>query len=353
MPINYIYKVEEDKHIIEASEEIDVILEYDNTKVIEKTLEIDTCFILPLSVDGLYTVTIRSLTETETFTIDYILKLQLSLIKDIYLTLCDNCKCKGCKNTNKCIKKHAKTLLKVENIFNKVYVYHLYYFPKYNETQLVQTTNYLSAAFSSYKCNLQDLINRITLNECIEGSSTFNIKMFKIHLYLFWTAMYFTEKYINNVELEFLNKKFFFKEINNCTCDICFDFEALEELYNESVPTEIEIYSFQFDNFIDDITSVNNITESFLENSAVLRTEEEMLQGINIDYTNTGRYGFVVRTDNIDLYRIYDVNDNEITDIVFDRYVDTARNLLFIVSKNSAIGAIGNEVTLYTKFLNT
>lgn len=346
MPVNYTYKIEQDNHIITALEEIDVELKYGETSLSNRTLEIDTTYTLPITIDGEYTVSVSNSSEQETFTIYSMKSLQVSLIKDILTLLCSNCGCGGCKDDDKCLTKEAKKLLKVQNIFNKVNVFHLFYIPKYNETQLIKVTNYLSEAFSSYKCDIQNLINNIIKEECIKGVSKFDLKLFKLHLFIFWSAMYFTENELTYADIEYNKRKFFYNDILKCMCDICLDIDALEELFNTSASSLLEIYSFQFDSYTNNIDNVDLLTEEYLSTIALQHTEESMLEGKNIANNTVGRYGFAIRTTNENLYRIQDVNNFDITEIAFEKSVDASRGLVFYVSKELA-----SISEIYAKFI--
>lgn len=343
MPVNYTYKVENDIHSVIANEEIDVVLRYGDTTIISKTLEVGSEYTLPITVDGDYLLSISNLIETDTTEIYFVNNLMVSLIKDIFLVLCDEC---GCKEISPCLSKEAKKLVQVQNIFNKATTFHLYYIPKLTPNQLIKISTYLSEAFSSYKCDVQSLINSIIKEECVTGMSSFNLKLYKLYLFILWSAMYFLEKYTEGSDIEYLNTKYFYNNILECTCDLCIDITKLEELYSNTENEASKIYSFQFDSLGNNISNINLLTDEYLTTTGIVHLESSLLGGKTVPFATVGRYGFVVKNTSDNPYRIFDILENDITDIAFDTYYDALARTYYYVSKEYIAPA-----SIYFKFV--
>lgn len=124
--------------------------------------------------------------------------------------------------------------------------------------------------------------------------------------------------------------------LNECKCDCT----------NSNLP--IQVYSFQFDN-LDLISNINNtedITSSFLTSNALIHSEESLISGKNIILNNVSRFGFVIKNTNDIPYQIYDILNNNITDIVFDTLYDNVNNIFYYVTKEYLTPS-----SLYFKFI--
>lgn len=93
------------------------------------------------------------------------------------------------------------------------------------------------------------------------------------------------------------------------------------------------IYSFQFDSLVYNISNINMINQSFLDQYGAAELESELLEGKNITLPTVGRYGYVITSATDNPYRIFDVLNNDITDIVFDTEYDSLTKTYYYVSK--------------------
>lgn len=121
---------------------------------------------------------------------------------------------------------------------------------------------------------------------------------------------------------------------NNCKCNC------------GPVDLPIEIYSFQFEILTDDISNVDKLTDEFLNNNGLQHSEESMLIGKNIDFSNIGRIGFVIKNTDNNPYDIFDILNNNITNITFDTSYDSTNNTFYYVSKEYYVPS-----SLYFKFI--
>lgn len=108
----------------------------------------------------------------------------------------------------------------------------------------------------------------------------------------------------------------------------------------------IEIYSFQFETLTDNITNVDKLTDAFLDTNGLQHTEESMLIGKNIDFSNVGRIGFIIKNTEDNPYDIYDILNNNITNITFNTSYDSINNIFYYVSKEYYVPS-----SLYFKFI--
>lgn len=75
-----------------------------------------------------------------------------------------------------------------------------------------------------------------------------------------------------------------------------------------------EIYSFQYKDLEEEFRDIQYNGSEGLD----VYTEEQMLQGVTINYTKVGKVGFLIKNNKEYPYLIYDVLNNNITEISFD-----------------------------------
>lgn len=94
-----------------------------------------------------------------------------------------------------------------------------------------------------------------------------------------------------------------------------------------------EVYSFQFNDLTSDISDINVLTLDYLNTNGLQHSEPTLTTGKNINFTETGRYGFVVFNAIEYPYFIYDNFSTDITDAVFDTSYDPVNKIFYYVSK--------------------
>ncbi len=100
------------------------------------------------------------------------------------------------------------------------------------------------------------------------------------------------------------------------------------------VETESSFQYFQFQNdLISDINNTNLLTESFLQANGVSFTQTEALDGITINLTNVGRYGFVIEDSLENSFSILDALNLDVTSTTFDTLYDSVNSITYFVSK--------------------
>jgi hypothetical protein len=99
---------------------------------------------------------------------------------------------------------------------------------------------------------------------------------------------------------------------------------------NENVSA---IYSFQFNSLTKSILDEAEITQAYLDANGTLHAEADLLEGKFINYMNTGRIGFAIKTTAPDQYNFTDVLGNILNDTVFDKVYDSEREMDIYISK--------------------
>lgn len=94
-----------------------------------------------------------------------------------------------------------------------------------------------------------------------------------------------------------------------------------------------EFYSFQFDSLTNDISNVSLIDDTFINQETNIVSSNDIFNGIELQFTTVGRIGFIVRTDTVDNYNIYDELNNEISIESFDSYYDVIREIQIYITK--------------------
>lgn len=109
---------------------------------------------------------------------------------------------------------------------------------------------------------------------------------------------------------------------------------ALSTCCDENV-LDNKFWYFQFNNL--DLTSnINNtylLDDLFLSNNGGEFTEEQALLGLDINFTNASRFGFVIENASDNSFKILNDLGLDITTTGFDKYFDNTEKKLFFVSK--------------------
>jgi len=97
------------------------------------------------------------------------------------------------------------------------------------------------------------------------------------------------------------------------------------------IPSGTIIYYWQYTDPSTQTSEINNVTQEFL-NSQLFNTPENFSNGILIPYTSIGRIGFAVKNSTIEQYSIYDIMEQDITDVVFTKIYNANLNTTIYVS---------------------
>lgn len=132
--------------------------------------------------------------------------------------------------------------------------------------------------------------------------------------------------------------------IQSDNCPIVIDCKTEEEITTTiSAPG---IYSWQYDDLLTDITDAENITQEIL-NTKDFNDAIDFADGKMMNYTNIGRIGFAIQQSENNQYKIYDILNNDITNI-FDKYYNEDMKTDFFVSKEYIVHS-----SVYIKIENT
>lgn len=354
MAIIYTFIKTLDTHIINVSQitvyKLYYLSDNSNTLVITETLAVDTPITLTTVKDGQYKLVLIVEEESDIeIEFDVIKYLQNSIIKDAMLILCnmDNPDCKDAF-TAQCLKKAAKECLTHKAIFVKLLSFQTLHIPTYGVSYGLIFINFLEEGSATYNCKLQTTINRILTEECITGSVKDTTSLFKMFIALYWAGMYFIEKNLafgDTDQLTFIDTKFMYDCIVGCLCNTCIDINELETVFTVD-PSLSEITFFQYDNTADDINDIINLTPEYLILNGQVIEESALLAGVTIVMPNLGRIGFIINNVTPDRYSIYDILNNNITDIIFDKVYDVTTLTQTYVSKEFYIPS-----SVYFKFI--
>jgi len=92
------------------------------------------------------------------------------------------------------------------------------------------------------------------------------------------------------------------------------------------------IYYWQYPTPAFQSSETSNVDQTFLD-TKLFNTIANFEQGILIPYTSIGRIGFAIKPATVEQYRIYDILDQDITDVVFDKEYNNSLNTTIYVSK--------------------
>ena len=311
---------------------------------------IDTPFALPAVKDGQYRLTLIVEGETNVDVEFTVIKyLQDSIINEAQSILCgvDNSSCND-NFTASCLSKAGKECLTHKGVFVKLLAFQTLYVPTYGSTYSIVFCNFLEEGAKTYNCKLQTSINTILMQECVTGNIQSVEKLFKLYLALYWAGMYFIEENLatgDEAQLTFIKEKFMYDCIVPCLCGLCIDIDTLKEAFTVD-PNTSTITSYQFDGVEFGIADVALLTEQYLIDNGAVQTEEEMLAGKLIAFSNIGKLGFVLKNVNPGTYNIFDVFGNDITTTVFDVVYDVETFEETFVSKTHYVPS-----SVYFKFI--
>lgn len=331
--MSLIYNISKSKDVykLEVSQETNYKLIYtssnDEELITELDLDTNSSTYLNTLKDGNYTIRLNATGEDQVeHNITVTKYLQESINEDIYEILCNTCANDECYKT---LSKQDKITLKNKNIFNKILTYQNIYISTYGDNYLSTFSNYLEKSSLLSKCNVQLKINDIYLHEIISGSSKSDEELFSIYLFIYWAGIYFLEKDLINSqdteELEYLKDKFYYNEIINCSCDLCFNIQDLEEIFNTTLNI-LKIYSFQLNTIEENINDILDVNYDLDEHS-----EESILSGKNIKFNKIAKFGFLIENKQENPYQIFDMFNTDITN-EFDYLYQN--NKSYYLSKN-------------------
>lgn len=331
-----------DEFIVEVLQistfELFYISDNSNSKVDSGSLAISSPHTLITPQDGQYKLVLKATGESDIEKlIDVVKYLQDSIITQAKALLCTGTADCGCPEIDiNCLSAASKKCLNSKSIFVKLLNFQSLQIPTYGPNYLNIFTSFISNGVETYECKAQTTMNNILKEECITGNVKSVDSLFNMYLALYWAGMYFIEENLaigDEEQLEFLLTKFSYDTIVGCLCTTCIDIDTLKDLFTVD-PTDLSIFSFQYDNISDDINDVAIITDEFLALNGEEHTEESLLDGKLIAYSQTGRVGFVIRNTLPDAYIIFDVLGNDITTSVFDKVYDGLTLEEIYVSKN-------------------
>jgi hypothetical protein len=344
-----------DKHILSVQQDTIYNLYYtsddSNSLLITSTILNGNNIELPVTKDGKYKVVLSAESETDITVFFNVFKyLQNSITNDILSLLCglEDCGCKELKSN--CLGKAGKKCLTHKSIFVKLLTYQSLYLPIYGNTYYSAFVNFLEDGIKLYNCKTQAILNKIIQEECITGSVKSVDKLFSMYLALYWAGMYSIDKDIAGVdeaELTFIKEKYSYDKIVNCLCETCVTMEELEEIFT-TIPSDIvpTFIAFQFDNISYNLSNIDLLTISYLNNNGTEYTIEEAETGMNYTYGIVARIGFVITGVESGTYEIRDALNNVITDAVFDIVYDNILKKETYISKEFVTPS-----SIYFKFI--
>lgn len=119
-----------------------------------------------------------------------------------------------------------------------------------------------------------------------------------------------------------------FSERDRCFCCVP---ESKNLMVPENSNQEI-VYYWQFNDLTSDIGFAPFIDQNFLDLQNVTAVQT-LINGLLINYSNIGRIAFAISNTSENKFRIYDVFDTDITDVVFDTYWNSELNTQIYISK--------------------
>ena len=345
--INYTLNVEKDIYSLEVLQDSTYKLLYISSNLEEEiitttSITANTVVNFSLNKDGEYILILNSNGEEElTKSIFYTQNLIEGIVESTLDLLCGECT--ECLDKSSQLSYKEEVLLSNRNIFNKLLIYQNVYLPHYGEDYLAIFSRFLEKASLLSKCNIQEDINKAYTEKIVSGKESFNEKIFNSQIFIYWAGMYFSEKkLINNSdteEVEYLKDKFYTESILNCGCELCFTFDELETVFNETA-NAMEIYSFQFDNISYSINNIENKNYN-LEEQVI----ENLEGGIYLSFNKVGRVGFLIKNLQENPYIIKDSLDRDITSTFDYTYLN---NNSYYVSKEYYV-----PTEIYFKFVKT
>lgn len=97
----------------------------------------------------------------------------------------------------------------------------------------------------------------------------------------------------------------------------------------------VKFHYFQFPNLdlTSDISNIGVVDDQFLVTNGAEFSEESALQGLDINFTNASRFGFVIANTSDNSFKIINELGLDITDTGFDKSYNSVDKKLFFVSK--------------------
>lgn len=109
--------------------------------------------------------------------------------------------------------------------------------------------------------------------------------------------------------------------------------EAKKDCVLRNVPKTVEVYHWQYDDLVTNISVAPSIDLNWLRENAEFETLAEMIQGKTIPYPNIGRIAFAIQGVDPGEYQIYDILNHRVDDNVFDFYYNPVLNMQVFISK--------------------
>lgn len=334
MPINYIYNKYKDVHTIENTGltslqyRINIVECGSTTLYKEGVIQPDVTFILPiLFSDAIYSITLTNdLDETETLPdILQYSNLLCSFIEGVEETLCGCKKCNDCEECNEC-----------QNYLNTL-TYGLGFLhvntPTYND--------YLTTISETLRCNYSQEILCMISNESVNGVietkklTLLNIALLYLTYYQFDLVQAFDLE-----EADYIKNKYKSSKILKCIQKLGINVDD----FNEELFTDMQVYYWQLDNPIDDITNVIPLINSTYLNDKPVLPFESFEDGENVSYSLIGRAVFAIKETDILNFLIFDSLNNDVTDEFDIDYNATFKTILFVSKVHYSFS------TMYFKF---
>lgn len=121
---------------------------------------------------------------------------------------------------------------------------------------------------------------------------------------------------------------------NDCIIKECaYALEAKKECVLREVEKVMNIYTWQFDNTVTDIAIAQTIDLDYLNANTTKQPLAEFIEGKTIAYNNIGRICFAIEGISENEYEIFDVLNQSVDSIVFDKYYDESLKLHIYISK--------------------
>lgn len=154
-------------------------------------------------------------------------------------------------------------------------------------------------------CKISELSNTLYNNITLMLNKSFPSEemMDLLHYKRILTYKYNNAAYATDYSLEQI-----FNKIAKFNCAL-----AIKPICNTTI-NMTEIYSFQYKDLNEEFRDIQYNGSEGLS----VYTEEEMLQGVTINYNKVGKVGFLIKNNKEEPYLIYDVFNTNITEISFD-----------------------------------
>lgn len=336
----YIYKKYKDVYTIKNDEpllNINYTIYNNNynskTVFLTGTIKSSETFILPITfIDGVYSITLKK--ELEIITLPDIYQYNntlLSIINNVQdiICNCENCQqCKDCNKTDDC-NNYLFTLNKIIGYFNLLY-------PKYN--------SYNNIISNSLKYSYNEKILCILNKELYEESKQITkLNDYTLGIYYSLFYLFDVNQSTDLEESQYIKQKYKINIIEECLLQIGININSLSDLFLENEIINTNIYYWQFNNIIDNIIDISDITIEEI-NTKPNKNLSEFEQGVIINYSNIGRIIFAIKETSSLNFQLLDNLNNDITDEFKTLYLPTIKTVLFV--SNSVV----SYSNIYFKF---